>query len=353
MNIISWSNTKKHIANAIASFFTAALLSTSQIKMEDLPALPEEQPKILSTEPGTEKEKEEHYDDGDDIMRTIQKKNSDASLIIARNEIDILTAELDCALKALAGSKGEINDLKATLKSKESSLAKLQLHYDLLTAEIEAQEDVLVEDKEIIQSSKFTGKSSSDEYSQPDDDEVTHCNHHSGRPTCSTSTDPSKDTLSVRFKDTSSLDVDVKFADFKTIPDLAIAPTESTSICSQSSTTEGSIIDKVCISDKYYPRNLDDEDEDDDESTSKALLGRRKHFSSSSSNPLKSLTKPKAVLRPAASGFPFIKVDHMADQGGRISPLSDCSGGVRDRLGDITIGYIEADHTFSSDMAEI
>ena len=97
----------------------------------------------------------------------------------------------------------------------------------------------------------------------------------------------------------------------------------------------------------------DDEDEDDDESTSKALLGGRKHFSSSSSNPLKSLTKPKAVLRPAASGFPFIKVDHMADQGGRISPLSDCSGGVRDRLGDITIGYIEADHTFSSDMAEI
>ena len=330
--------------------------------MEDLlvPALPEEQSPILSTDLGTEKEKKEHYDVRDDLVLTIQKKDSDASLMIARNEIDILTAELDCALKALAGSKEKINDLKATLKSKESSMAKLQLHYDLLTAEIEAQEDVLIEDEEITQSSKFTEKSSSNERTQPDGDEVTHCNRHSGRPNCSTSTATSKDTLSVRFKDTctSSLDVDVKFADFnKTIPDLAIAPTESSSISSQSyspsSTTEGSIIDKVCISDNYYPRNLDDEDEDDDESISKALLGGRNHFSSSSSNSLKSLTKPKAVLRPAASCFPFIKVDHMADQGGRISPLSDCSGGVRDRLGDITIGYIEADHTFSSDIAEI
>ena len=329
--------------------------------MEDLlvPALPEEQPPILSTDLGTEKEKKEHYDVGDDLVLTIQKKDSDASLMIARNEIDILTAELDCALKALAGSKEKINDLKATLKSKESSMAKLQLHYDLLTAEIEAQEDVLIEDEEITQSSKFTEKSSSNERTQPDGDEVTHCNRHSGRPNCSTSTATSKDTLSVKFKDacTSSLDVDVKFADVKTIPDLAIAPTESSSIssqsCSPSSTTEGSIIDKVCISDNYYPRNIDDEDEDDDESISKALLGGRNHFSSSSSNSLKSLTKPKAVPRPAASRFPFIKVNHMADQGGRISPLSDCSGGVRDRLGDITIGYIEADHTFSSDIAEI
>ena len=334
-------------------------IPTSKIKMEHLPALPEEQPPILSSDActGIEKDDKEHHDDSDDLILTIQKKDSDASLIIAQNEIDILSAELECALKALAGSKGTIDDLKADLKSKESSMAKLQLHYDLLTAEIEAQQDTSIEDKGVIQSSKFTGKSSFDECTQPDDDEVTHCSHHSGRPTCSTSTAASKDTLSVSFKDASSSDVDVKFADFKTTPDLAIAPTESTSICSQSyllsSNTEGSIIDKICISDDYYPRNLDDEDEDDDESISKALLGGRNHYSLSSSNPLKSLTQPKAAHRPAASRFPFIKVDHMADHGGRISPLSDCSGGVRNRLGDITIGYIEADHTFSSDMAEI
>lgn len=323
--------------------------------MEDLPVLPEEQSPILSTDPGTEMEDE--YDDHDELLLTIQKKDSDASLIIARNEIDILNAELDCALKALAGSKGMVDDLQAMLKSKESSVAKLQLHYDLLTAEMEAQEAILIEDEEVIQSSKFTGKSSSDKHTQSDDDEVTHCSHHSGRPACSTSTAASKDTLSVGFKDKSSLDVDVNFADFKTIPDLAIAPTESTSMSSQSyslnSTTEGSIIDKVCISDNYYPRNLDDEDEDDDESISKALLGERNQYFSSSLNPFKSSTKPKAVHRPAARRFPFIKVDHMANQDGRISPLSDCSGGLCDRLGDITIGYIEADYSFSSDMAEI
>lgn len=213
--------------------------------MEHLPALLEEQPPILSSDTGIEKDDKEHHDDSDDLILTIQKKDSDASLIIAQNEIDILSAELECALKALAGSKGTIDDLKADLKSKESSMAKLQLHYDLLTAEIEAQQDASIEDKGVIQSSKFTGKSSFDECTQPDDDEVTHCSHHSGRPTCSTSTAASKDNLSVSFKGASSSDVDVKFANFKTIPDLAIAPTESTSISSQSyslsSTTEGSI----------------------------------------------------------------------------------------------------------------
>ena len=93
-----------------------------------------------STEAGTEsqeeEEKKEEYGDHDELLLAIQKKDSDASLIIAQNEIDILSAELDYALRALAGSKGTIDDLTSALKSKESSLAKLQLHYDLLTAEI-------------------------------------------------------------------------------------------------------------------------------------------------------------------------------------------------------------------------
>ena len=306
-----------------------------------------------STEAGTEsqeeEEKKEEYGDHDELLLAIQKKDSDASLIIAQNEIDILSAELDCALRALAGSKGTIDDLTSALKSKESSLAKLQLHYDLLTAEIEAQQYAFIEDKEVIQSS--TGKSSSDEHTQSDED--THCSAH---PSCATSTVSSKDTLSVSFNDTSSLEVDVKFADFKTIPDLAIAATESTSMSSQSysrSSTEGSLRDQGRIGDSYYPRNIETEDEDDDESISKALLGGKNLFSSSSSHPLKSLAKPKAVHHPAAWHFPFIKVDRMTNQAGRISPLSDCSGGVRDRLGDIMIGYIEADCTFNSDMAEI
>lgn len=311
----------------------------------------EEQYPSLFSDTGTEKEEE--YDDHDELLLTIQKKDSDASLIIAQNEIDILSAELECALKSLAGSKGKIDNLEADLKAKESSLAKLQLHYDLLSAEIEAQKGAFIE---VIQSSKFTEKSSSDECTLYD--EVSHCSHNSGRHSCSTLTDASRETLSVSFKDTSCLDVDVNFATFKTIPDLAIVPTGSTSMSSQSyslsSTTEGSIIDKSCISDNYYPRNFDDEDEDDDELISKALLGGKNHYSSSSSNPLKFLTQPKAAHRSAAAScFHLIKVDNMADQDGRISPLSDCSGGVRDRLGDITIGYIEADHTFSSDMAEI
>ena len=53
----------------------------------------------------------ENLDANAELMLTIQKTVSDASLIIAQNEIDILSSELKCALKELAGSKDKIEDL--------------------------------------------------------------------------------------------------------------------------------------------------------------------------------------------------------------------------------------------------
>ena len=294
-----------------------------------------DQPPPSKNEEEAEEEGEEEEEDvGDDeLILTIQKKASDASLIIAQNEIDILSAELESALHALAGKSDLIDDLHADLKSRESSLANLQLHYDLLTAEIEARQDVLIESEEISHS--LPRETNFDEYTQSN--EVAH---HSGHPSPCTTIDREK-TPPESTKDTFSLDAN--FADFRTIPDLAIAPTESTSMSSHSdslSSTEGSDPDQQHIGDKdmYYPR---DPDEEDDESMTKAMLGAKHNPSS-----------PSSTHRPAWR-YPFIKVDHTADHGGRISPLSDCSGGVYDKFGDIMIGFIEADYTFSSDMAEI
>ena len=171
-----------------------------------------------------------------------------------------------------------------------------------------------------------------------------------------------EETSLASFNGASSIrSLELNFADFKDIPELAIAPTESTSPSSLSEdslkSTEGSVKDNGTdqyhgdIYD-YYPSNVVDDDEEEDESITKSMLGKN-NLSSSSPSPIRSLVQHKAAHRPGLR-YPFIKVDHAGlQQSGRISPLSDCSGGVRERLGDITIGYIETDHTFSTDMAEI
>ena len=292
-----------------------------------------------------------NLDDNAELMLTIQKTVSDASLIIAQNEIDILSSELKCALKELAGSKDKIEDLQKDLKIKESSLAKIELHYDLLTAEMTMEaKEVTIMNTEVCQSS--IGKTTSNT------EEIKQDGHPTPPPIIS-----KEETSLVSFNGASSIrSLDLNFADFKDIPELAIAPTESTSPSSLSEdslkSTEGSV--KGSVKDNgtdqyhaeiydYYPSYVDDDEED--ESITKSMLGK-KNLSSSSPSPIRSLVQHKAAHRPGWR-YPFIKVDHAAQQSGRISPLSDCSGGVRERLGDITIGYIETDYTFSADLAEI
>lgn len=290
----------------------------------------------------------ENLDDNAELMLTIQKTVSDASLIIAQNEIDILSAELKCALKELAGSKDKIEDLQKDLKIKESSLAKIELHYDLLTAEMTMEaKGVTIMNTEVCQSSQGKTTSNTEESDQD--------GHLTPPPIIS-----KEATSLASFNGNSSIrSLDLNFADFKDVLELAIAPTESTSPSSLSEdslrSTEGSVKDNgtdqypADIYD-YYPTYVDDDEED--ESITKAMLGK-KNLSSSSPSPIRSLVQNKAAHRPEWR-YPFIKVDHAAlQQSGRISPLSDCSGGVRQRLGDITIGYIETDYTFNADMAEI
>ena len=293
----------------------------------------------------------EKFDDNAELMLTIQKTVSDASLIIAQNEIDILSAELKCALKEIAGSKDKIEDLQKDLKIKESSLAKIELHYDLLTAEMTMEaKGVTMINTEVCQSSQ--GKTSSTT------EEIDQDGHPTPPPIIS-----KEETSLASFNGASSIrSLDLNFADFKDIPELAIAPTESTSPSSLSEdslkSTEGSVKDNGTdqyhgdIYD-YYPSYVDDDDDDEeDESITKSMLGK-KNLSSSSPSPIRSLVQHKAAHRPGLR-YPFIKVDHAGlQQSGRISPLSDCSGGVRERLGDITIGYIETDYTFSADTGEI
>ena len=292
----------------------------------------------------------ENFDDNAELMLTIQKTVSDASLIIAQNEIDILSAELKCALKEIAGSKDKIEDLQKDLKIKESSLAKIELHYDLLAAEMTMEaKGVTMINTEVCQSSQGKTPSTTEEIDQD--------GHPTPPPIIS-----KEETSLASFNGASSIrSLDLNFADFKDIPELAIAPTESTSPSSLSEdslkSTEGSVKDNGTdqyhgdIYD-YYPSYVDD-DEEEDESITKSMLGK-KNLSSSSPSPIRSLVQHKAAHRPGLR-YPFIKVDHAGlQQSGRISPLSDCSGGFRERLGDITIGYIETDYTFSAgDMAEI
>ena len=293
----------------------------------------------------------ENFDDNAELMLTIQKTVSDASLIIAQNEIDILSAELKCALKEIAGSKDKIEDLQKDLKIKESSLAKIELHYDLLTAEMTMEaKGVTMINTEVCQSSQGKTPSTTEEIDQD--------GHPTPPPIIS-----KEETSLASFNGASSIrSLDLNFADFKDIPELAIAPTESTSPSSLSEdslkSTEGSVKDNGTdqyhgdIYD-YYPSYVDDDDDEEDESITKSMLGK-KNLSSSSPSPIRSLVQHKAAHRPGLR-YPFIKVDHAGlQQSGRISPLSDCSGGFRERLGDITIGYIETDYTFSAgDMAEI
>lgn len=292
----------------------------------------------------------ENFDDNAELMLTIQKTVSDASLIIAQNEIDILSAELKCALKEIAGSKDKIEDLQKDLKIKESSLAKIELHYDLLTAEMTMEaKGVTVMNTEVCLSSQGKTTFTTEEFDQD--------GHPTPPPTIS-----KEETSLASFNGASSIrSLELNFADFKDIPELAIAPTESTSPSSLSEdslkSTEGSVKDNGTdqyhgdIYD-YYPSHVDDDDDEEDESITKSMLGK-KNLSSSSPSPIRSLVQHKAAHRSGLR-YPFIKVDHVGlQQSGRISPLSDCSGGVRERLGDITIGYIETDHTFSTDMAEI
>ena len=311
----------------------------------------------------------EKFDDNAELMLTIQKTVSDASLIIAQNEIDILSAELKCALKEIAGSKDKIEDLQKDLKIKESSLAKIELHYDLLTAEMTMEaKGVTMINTEVCQSSQ--GKAINIEVCQSSQGKTTSTTEEidqDGHPTPPPIISKEETSLA-SFNGASSIrSLDLNFADFKDIPELAIAPTESTSPSSLSEdslkSTEGSVKDNGTdqyhgdIYD-YYPSYVDDDDDEDeeeeeeDESITKSMLGKN-NLSSSSPSPIRSLVQHKAAHRPGLR-YPFIKVDHAGlQQSGRISPLSDCSGGFRERLGDITIGYIETDYTFSADMAEI
>ena len=292
----------------------------------------------------------ENFDDNAELMLTIQKTVSDASLIIAQNEIDILSAELKCALKEIAGSKDKIEDLQKDLKIKESSLAKIELHCDLLTAEMTMEaKGVTVMNTEVCLSSQGKTTFTTEEIDQD--------GHPTPPPTIS-----KEETSLASFNGASSIrSLELNFADFKDIPELAIAPTESTSPSSLSEdslkSTEGSVKDNGTdqyhgdIYD-YYPSHVDDDDDEEDESITKSMLGK-KNLSSSSPSPIRSLVQHKAAHRSGLR-YPFIKVDHVGlQQSGRISPLSDCSGGVCERSGDITIGYIETDYTFSAEMAEI
>mmetsp|Transcript_13075 Transcript_13075/g.27009 ORF Transcript_13075/g.27009 Transcript_13075/m.27009 type:complete len:293 (-) Transcript_13075:558-1436(-) len=74
-----------------------------------------------------------------DGVQSIQEEAYGRSLAIAQEEVDILKAELENALRALSGSNEAIENLKQDLKSKETCLATVQLENELLAFELGAK----------------------------------------------------------------------------------------------------------------------------------------------------------------------------------------------------------------------